>query len=229
MQIAQDVPQTAVFVPAPPLPFLLVGGSQMPLNTRMTPSATVKPQAEPNGRSFDELLVAIGETADRKAFGALFSHFAPRIKSYFRRAGVDDGLAEELTQEVMVTVWRRAETFDPGRAAASTWIFTVARNKRIDALRREQRPEIDPNDPVLVPDGAEPADQTLEATQAADRVRKAIRTLPEEQRDILQRAYFDDKAHRAIAIECDLPLGTVKSRLRLALARLRRELEDGSP
>lgn len=99
MQIAQDVPQTPVFAPAPPFPFLLVGGRQMPLNRGMSPSATVQPQAEPNGRSFDDLLVAIGETADRKAFGALFAHFAPRIKSYFRRAGVDDGLAEELTQE----------------------------------------------------------------------------------------------------------------------------------
>ncbi len=176
--------------------------------------------------SLEDHLVAVGRARDRQAFGALFGHFAPRLKTYLRRLGCDSGAAEELVQEVMLLVWRRAETYDPAQASASTWVFTIARNKRIDVLRREQRPEIDPNDPALVPDADEPADQRVESRQSNDRLRAALKDLPPEQAELLRMAYFEDKPHSVISAEHGIPLGTVKSRLRLAMDRLRKAMRD---
>lgn len=174
----------------------------------------------------DELLVTVGRNRDREAFAALFTHFAPRLKAYLRRLGSDPAAAEELVQEVMLLVWRRAETFNPEQASASTWIFTIARNKRVDSLRHEQRPEYDPEDPALVPDPEEPADRRIENAQSSQRLRAALKQLPPEQAELLQLAYFEDKPHSVIASERALPLGTVKSRLRLAMDRLRKALKD---
>lgn len=176
--------------------------------------------------SLEDLLVAVGRERDRLAFGALFGHFAPRLKTYLRRLGCEPGAVEELVQEVMLLVWRRAETYDPIQASASTWVFTIARNKRVDSLRREQRPEIDPNDPVLVPDPDLAADQRVEAKESTDRLRAALKNLPPEQADLLRMAYFEDKPHSVISAEHGIPLGTVKSRLRLAMDRLRKALRD---
>jgi RNA polymerase sigma factor (sigma-70 family) len=130
----------------------------------------------------------------------------------------------------MIMVWRRAATFDPGKSAASTWVFAIARNKRIDALRRERRPDFDPDDPTLtdglVAAGPAPADQAVAVAQQAARLARALADLPEEQAEVVRMAYFEDKAHSRIASETALPLGTVKSRLRLALGRLRSALEE---
>lgn len=167
------------------------------------------------------LLVRVARHRDRQAFIDLFHHFAPRLKSFLQRGGVEPGTAEEIVQDVMVTVWRRADGFDPTVAAAGTWIFAIARNRRIDRLRQERRPEIDPDDPALVPDDPAPPDAGLLVREETARLHRAIRDLPPEQADLLRMAYFQDKAHSVIASECNLPLGTVKSRLRLALARLR--------
>jgi RNA polymerase sigma-70 factor (ECF subfamily) len=130
-------------------------------------------------------------------------------------------------------VWRRADSFDPKQASAATWIFTIARNKRIDAFRREKRPSVDPADPALVPLPPESAEERIAGAEAAVRVRRALEALPAEQAELVRMAYFDDQSHgqshgqshRAIAARTGLPLGTVKSRLRLALKRLRRLLE----
>ncbi len=176
------------------------------------------------------LIVAVGARGDREAFSELFGYFAPRIKAYLIRQGAEAAQAEELAQEAMIMVWRRAATFDPGKSAASTWIFAIARNKRIDALRRERRPDFDPDDPTvtdgLAATGPEPADQAVAAAQQAARLALALAELPEEQAEVVRMAYFEDKAHSRIASETALPLGTVKSRLRLALARLRGALEE---
>lgn len=188
---------------------------------------TDRPAAEA-APSHEDLLLAVGRDRDRDAFARLFDHFAPRLKSYLRRQGADAGAAEELAQEVMLLVWRRAETYDPGQASASTWVFTIARNKRIDALRREQRPEIDPDDPALVPDPVDGADRLLETARANSRLRAALQTLPPEQADLLRLAYFEDMPHSAISAERGIPLGTVKSRLRLAMDRLRKALREPS-
>lgn len=170
------------------------------------------------------LLLRVARERDRQAFVILFQHFAPRVKSFLLRGGVDASAAEEIVQEVMINVWRRADRFDPALAAASTWIFTIARNQRIDRLRREARPEIDPDDPALVPAAAVAADEGMLVEERSQRLRRAIQELPAEQAELLRMAYFEDKAHSAIASEQRLPLGTVKSRLRLALTRLRRAM-----
>lgn len=163
---------------------------------------------------------------DRAAFAALFAHFAPRVKSYMLRLGSDNMHAEELAQEALATVWRKADRYDPSRAAASTWIFTIARNLRIDAFRRRNHPEPDPNDPALVPDQPVSADTVVAQKQDAVRIRKALATLPEEQREVLHLSFFDDQTHTEIADNLGIPLGTVKSRIRLAFGRIRTILED---
>ena len=172
----------------------------------------------------EQLLIAVGRDRDRAAFAALFSHFAPRLKSFLMRLGVAPEGVEELVQEAMMMVWRRADTFDPSQASASTWIFTIARNKRIDALRRTRRPEIDPLDPALVPSAPAAADETVFETQRDAVVKQALKSLPVEQADLLRLAYFEDKSHGVIAAESGIPIGTVKSRIRLALAKLRQSL-----
>lgn len=176
--------------------------------------------------SLEEMIEAIARNQSRPAFIGLFEHFAPRLKSYVMRLGADERTAEDVVQESLLMVWRKAASFDRRQAAASTWIFTIARNKRIDRIRRERRPELDPDDPALVGAAPEPADIPLQRQQHGNRLRVAIARLPEEQASLVRSAFFDDKSHREIASERSLPLGTVKSRIRLALGRLRRELKD---
>ncbi len=190
----------------------------MPVNQEL-------PQPESDAALAD-LMAAVAQRRDRQAFARLFQRFAPRLKAYARRLGADSAAAEDLIQEVMLTVWRRAEQFDRRKAGVGTWIYTIARNRRIDMLRRERRPEIDPNDPMLVREPDPPADLRLEASQNARQLRQAIAALPEEQAALLRHAYFEDKAHGAIAVELGLPLGTVKSRIRLAISKLRLALGD---
>jgi RNA polymerase sigma-70 factor (ECF subfamily) len=174
----------------------------------------------------EALILAVGRHRDRVAFRSLFELFAPRVKAYIARLGCDAATAEELMQEAMVTVWRRAETYDPAQAGAATWVFTIARSKRIDLARREKRPQLDPDDPMLVPSSEPPADQRIAASQTEARLRTAIAALPENQRDLLALAFYEDKPHSEIAVVRNLPLGTVKSRIRLALERLRLSLTE---
>jgi len=174
-------------------------------------------------------MAAIALNRDKQSFGELFDHFAPRVKSYLRRLGASDVLAEDLMQEVMLTVWRRAGLFDRAKAGVGTWVFTIARNKRIDALRREKRLEVDMGDPATEPepeDGTPGPDEQVGAGELAEILRQAIKGLPPEQAELLNMAFYDDKSHSMIAEEMNLPLGTVKSRLRLALQKLRPGLED---
>jgi RNA polymerase sigma-70 factor (ECF subfamily) len=176
---------------------------------------------------FTASIQAIAERGDRAAFSALFAHFAPRVKSYLLRLGASAESAEELAQETLLIVWRRAGAFDPGRAAPSTWIFTIARNLRFDALRREKRPTRadDPSDAAVEP--AAP-DTILAALQDETRVGRAIAELPADQATVVRLAFFSDKPHSEIAVELGLPLGTVKSRLRLAMGRLRASLGEAA-
>ncbi len=182
----------------------------------------------PTAADLAAMIAAVAKDRDREAFVALFQHFAPRLKAYLMRMGSEGQEAEELVQEAMIMVWQRADSFDSSRASVSTWVFTIARNKRIDALRRERRPEIDPNDPALVPAAMEEADELVAVAQQNERLMQAIEELPAEQADLVRRAYFEDKAHVQIAQETDLPLGTVKSRLRLAMGHLRKALKEMS-
>ncbi|MBP2290280.1 sigma-70 family RNA polymerase sigma factor [Azospirillum rugosum] len=177
---------------------------------------------DPTVPSLERLLLAVAQGRDQQAFRALFQHFAPRVKGYARKLGADDGAAEELVQDVMLTVWQRADTFDPDLASAATWIYTIARNRRIDRIRQERRPELHPDDSMLDGDGAPPPDHQVQAAQEASRLRAVIGDLPPEQAEVLRLAYYEDKVHSEISVEQGIPLGTVKTRLRLALVRLRR-------
>ena len=171
-------------------------------------------------------LVAVGKRRDREAFAALFRFFAPRLKSYFVRQGTQPRMAEDLVQETMLRIWYRAELYDPARAQASTWVFTVARNLRLDALRGERHPEPD-SEAVLadLEDQTEAPDALLEAARREERVQKALASLPAEQIEILRLSFFEDVPHAEIARRMALPLGTVKSRIRRALRRLRGIME----
>lgn len=171
------------------------------------------------------LLAAIAVRGDRDAFATLFGHFAPRVKGYLLRLGLPDAQAEELAQETMLTVWRRAEQFDPASGGAAAWIFTIARNLRIDAVRRDR---LAPRLELLAEEPPPPpaADAAIEATQHTDRVRAAMARLPAEQAEVVRLSFFDDRPHAEIERALGIPLGTVKSRLRLAMTRLRALLDD---
>jgi len=173
-----------------------------------------------------ELIVAIGERKDREAFATLFNHFAPRVKSYLMRLGAGPEAAEELAQETLFTVWRRAEAYDPGRSAASTWIFTIARNLRIDLARRNRRPVLT-KDPFEPSDGPLSPESALGALQNTAKITAAVALLSPEQSQVIRLAFLSDKPHTEIAKVLGVPLGTVKSRIRLAMARLRGLLEEG--
>lgn len=174
----------------------------------------------------DTLVEATGQR-DRDAFAALFNFYAPRVKAYLMRLNAPDSLAEELTQEVMLAVWRKADSFDRTQASASTWIFRIARNRRIDAARRAAKPALDGEDPALQPPQIEMPDDAAHAAGREALVREALKTLPDEQVALLRLAFFDGLSHRDIADRIGAPLGTVKSRLRLAFDKLRRVLDDG--
>lgn len=175
-----------------------------------------------NQTDWTERMLAVRDRQDRKAFAELFGHFAPRIKGFLIKAGSDAGTAEDCAQDVMATVWRKAEQFDPVRASVATWIFTIARNRRIDIARRDRRPE--PED--LPWGGEDEPDQAevYEAAQETNRLKEALAQLPEKQRILVQRAFYGDLSHSEIASETGLPLGTIKSRIRLALDRLRQNM-----
>ena len=176
--------------------------------------------------NWDVMLVRVGRDRDKAAFAALFEYFAPRINSFLLRLGTDMSLCEEIAQEAMIMVWRRAETYNPSQSGASTWIFTIARNKRIDRLRRENRPLPDLADPAFAPDPVETGEKTIFRQQEEEKIRHALKNLPDEQAKMIFSAYYEEKSHREIADESGVPLGTVKSRIRLALNRLRAHLDE---
>lgn len=180
---------------------------------------TPKGRSTAAGPDWEDCILRVRDARDEAAFAALFGHFAPRIKGFLIKSGADAQLAEECSQDAMVTVWHKAHLFDPARASAATWIFTIARNKKIDALRKAARPE-----PEDLPWGPEPEpDQTdvIGMKEDTRRLAEAIATLPEKQRSVIERLYFGDKTQAELAEETGLPLGTIKSRIRLALERLR--------
>jgi len=183
-------------------------------------------QTEAGQRShLADLIEAIAARQDRAAFASLFAHYAPRLKGYLLRLGLGPAQAEDLAQEVMVTVWRKAGQFDRTQASAATWIYRIARNRRIDAFRREQRAVLDIDDPGLQPLGEIAPDAWLDAAERETQVRTALAELPPEQVDLVRQAFYEGLSHRQIADVTGLALGTVKSRLRLAFQKLRIRLE----
>ncbi|WCL54551.1 sigma-70 family RNA polymerase sigma factor [Gimibacter soli] len=178
-----------------------------------------------NAAAHAALIARIATGADRTAFAELFAWYGPRLKAFALKGGLEDSAADDLVQDVMLTVWRKAALFDPAKAAASTWIFTILRNRRIDLLRRGTLPtqEIDAAERVAA-DGEDPEEATS-GEQLATLVKDRMASLSPEQAEVIHKAFFEDKSHSDVAAELGLPLGTVKSRIRLALAHLRGRLE----
>jgi RNA polymerase sigma-70 factor (ECF subfamily) len=180
--------------------------------------------AAPENADYNRLLTLVGQARDKDAFVTLFKYFAPRVKSYLMKNGASESLAEEIVQNTFVTVWEKAAQYDAARAAASTWIFTVARNKRIDILRHEKFIEPSDEDNSVLENIAAPTPDVYAETSTVAQLTDAIQSLPPQQAELLRMAFFEDKSHQAISKETRLPLGTVKSRLRLAMNKLREKL-----
>src|SRR6056297_467901 len=170
-----------------------------------------------------QIIARVRDDKDKQAFAILFEHFAPRVKAFLMRSGADPSMAEECAQEVMATLWQKAHLFDPARASASTWIFTIARNRRIDAIRKQKRP--DPEDLPWGPEEEPDQADILVLQQESEKLGEAIASLPDKQKELIEKAYFGDLSHSEIAAETGLPLGTIKSRIRLALDRLRHAMK----
>lgn len=168
-------------------------------------------------------MLAVRDQRDRLAFGHLFDFFAPRLKGMICKSGVSAALAEEVVQEVMLTVWRKAHLFDPERAQVSAWVYQIARNRQIDVIRKEHRPV--PEALKQTEDTSEDASQIVALEQETARLRSALARLGTAQREMLEKAYLGDLSHSEIRAETGLPLGTIKSRIRLGLERLRHELK----
>ena len=167
----------------------------------------------------------IGKNQDKLAFNSIFKYFAPRLKSFLVKAGSTDTQAEEVIQEVMIAVWTKSSTYDSSKSSVSTWIYTIARNKRIDKIRKEKRHYLSESD-----EGLEiPVDSTQEkeifTAQVSNSLKKYMSNLPEEQSKLLKLSYFYNKTHADISAELKIPLGTVKSRIRLALTKMRHLVE----
>lgn len=184
--------------------------------------------AAPDGNELAELIRRVATDQDRQAYARLYSYFAPRVTAFLRKSGLPANTAEEVAQEVMLAVWRKASYFDPERAGVSTWIFTIARNQRIDHARRSKVAAAAEALPVDDDEVAPSGEMLLLVAEREARVRAALRGLSDEQATIVRLSFFSDKAHAEIAQELSLPLGTVKSRVRLALGRLRALLEGQS-
>lgn len=180
-----------------------------------------------NEDASDEALLLRIAGGDRAAFARMFEIYARRVKSYLMRLGASASAAEDLTQDAMVAVWRRAASFDAAKAKASTWIYVIARNAWIDKLRRE-RVELAYRD-SLAPEEASEEESPAHAVdrgQTVEQVAAALSALSAEQRQVVQLSFFEDRPHSEIAERLSLPLGTVKSRLRLALKKLRTHWEQ---
>jgi RNA polymerase sigma factor (sigma-70 family) len=161
----------------------------------------------------------IRDDRSQAAFADLFRHFAPRVKAFLIKSGAPASMAEEVSQEVLTIVWRKADMFDPARASVATWIFTIARNRKIDAFRKQRRPE--PEDVIWGPEYEPDQEEVMGLQQDSAALVTALKQLPDKQRELIERAYFGDMTHSEIAVATGLPLGTIKSRIRLAIDRLR--------
>ena len=218
----KPVPQLRVAVAAPP-PFRSMARSILTLQQNRG--------AMPTSEELGELMQAVAVASDRKAFAVLFRHFAPRVKSYLMRGGSAEGLAEELVQETMISVWRKAAQFDARQAGVSTWIFTIARNLRVDHFRRQGQTLVEGEEHGAddMVDEAPALDEQVRAGRRERGVREAMAQLSPDQAQVLRLSFYEELPHARIAEDLGIPLGTVKSRVRLAVNHLRRLLDALEP
>lgn len=176
--------------------------------------------------SDESLVLAIARARDKQAFAALFRRYAPRMKGVLMRAGAPADIADEAAQEAMLAIWRRAESFDPSRASAAAWIYAILRNKRIDMARKAARVAADRAQP-MVDGAAEPDAEIVYGVERRNaKIRAAVRELSEDQKRVVLLSFFEGRTHAEIAEALDLPIGTVKSRIRLAFGKIRASLGD---
>lgn len=173
-----------------------------------------------------DLLRKVALNGDVEAFRALFQAYGPRVKAYMMRQGTDPNTAEDLAQETLLTVWRKAGLYSGEKGSATTWIFTIARNLRIDRLRRETAWEPMPEGQKEEASEDPNPEEALSVQQRRDKVRKALSELPADQTEVVMLSYIEGLSHSEIAEKLGLPLGTVKSRMRLAYGKIREAVED---
>ena len=171
-------------------------------------------------QSPETLIMMIATHRDRQAYAALFTRFAPKVKAFVMGQGLTAQEAEDLAQDALLNVWRKAEMFDPAKATAATWIYSIARNLRIDLARKAKRVKALPED-LWLSETDKPADDMMVDAQSAKSITQIMNTLPEEQKAILRLSFYEDMSHGDIAKALSIPLGTVKSRMRLAMTRMR--------
>ena len=190
------------------------------------PRDAVPPPAAVSPETLRTWLRAVAERRDREAFAQLYAFFAPRLTTFFLRTGLSPAQTADIVQDALFAVWRKAELYDPSQSGASTWIYVIARNLRLDHLRRKSTRETAPLDDWDPVDERPTGEDVLIAAEREGQLRRAMTQLSSEQAKVLEQAYFNDKPQSAIARELGVPLGTVKSRVRLALARLRKVLDE---
>lgn len=172
------------------------------------------------------LLAQVAKARDKSALAVLFGHYGPRVKSMMLKLGASDALAEDLVQETFLSVWRKAQLYSPDRGAVSTWIFTIARNLRIDHVRRQSNRPYEDLETVTLASDEPSGSARVEQNEVIQRVSAALKALSPEQQEVVRLSFLHEMPHAQIAETTGLPLGTVKSRLRLAYERLRPMLED---
>ena len=178
--------------------------------------ASLRPVVSPA----DEWLLQIAQTQNKEAFASLFRHYAPRLKAFVMSLGAASNVADEVVQESLINVWRRAGQFDPERGSSSAWLFSITRNTFVSHVRKQKRHEASPEDPSFASEAASPEDTAI-AVQARHNLQHALASLPPEQASVLRCAYIKVQPLRVIAEQQNIPLGTVKTRARLALEKLR--------
>lgn len=199
--------------------------TRVPDRPALAPPVAV-PGGNPSPCPYAQLLLEVARGGCADAFATLFSHFAPRIEAYLRRLGAQPAQAEDLAQDVMMTVWQRAVQFDDERAPVAAWIFAIARNRLIDVQRRSGREKVVLDQSAVVEYTEGEAEEVLYLNEIERHLRHAMTALPREQTELLRQGYYEDKSQSTLADEHQLPLGTIKSRQRLALAKLRRLLVE---
>lgn len=181
---------------------------------------------DPAKKDFTPLILRIAEQRDRNAFIEVFQHFAPRVKSFLMNRGRNESSAEDVLQEVMIAVWEKSYLYNPDKASVSTWLFTIARYKHIDRIRRDGRHQADSDEPDLRASDDPGADDNVLESQRAAAVKQAVSQLPADQQTVIVMSFNQGLSHSEIAEQLGLPLGTVKSRIRRAFQRMREELGE---
>tara|TARA_Y100001970_G_scaffold283401_2_gene398468 strand:+ start:86766 stop:87347 length:582 start_codon:yes stop_codon:yes gene_type:complete len=185
----------------------------------MTVTDERKVSSEEHALELKKLLISVAEQKDRASFVKIFSEFEQKIRAFVLKRGVGAGEVDDVVQETMVAAWRYAPSYDPDKGGVSTWIYTIARNKTYDHFNRSSRPEPDYSDPSFVPDVETPENE-LEQSRLENLILKTVNNLPKEQALIVRMSFYEGKSHKTIAEDLSLPLGTVKSRMRLALKKI---------